>query len=85
MNLINFLCCRKSNAAVVFVSPMEKRMGSRAELVLRSSNSLDLECELFREYKDRAGRSELRLRNDQPRGSRDRSLSSSIGSSSSGR
>ena len=60
-------------------------MGSRAELVLRSSNSLDLECELFREYKDRAGRSELRLRNDQPRGSRDRSLSSSIGSSSSGR
>ena len=59
--------CGRNNNAVVFVSekrvsPMEKRLGSEAGQTFRRSNTLELECVLFREYEDRAGRSELRLR-----------------------
>jgi len=57
MNLIDLICCRNNNAAVVFVSP--NAIPSSAQETLRSSKQLDLEIELYREYRDRAGRHEL--------------------------
>lgn len=63
MNLVDLMCCRNNNAAVVFVSP--NAIPSAAQDTLRSSSSLDLETELFREFQSRAERSELRLRNAQ--------------------
>jgi len=58
MRIVDLLCCRNNKAVVV---PFNGAISGVAEESLRRSKHQDLELVLYREYQDRAERSELRL------------------------
>ena len=62
MKLIDLMCCRRNNGAVVFVS--DRNMSPKGQ---ESKKSFDLENDLFREYQARVGKAELRRRDSYDR------------------